>query len=126
MYETPHMLSRQFLSDEKRVHTSQEIGRVRLYNVATCTGVKCFLYDLGRRFLTDEQYFGVGEILRSRRAASIDSDPIANIEINPSEGYVNTGIAKAVGVSKSGNPQVDRNAGSESELLRNLDYVKSD
>ena len=96
------MLSRQFLSDEKRVHTSQEIGRVRLYNVATCTGVKCFLYDLGRRFLTDEQYFGVGEILRSRRAASIDSDPIANIEIHPSEGYVNTGIAKAVGVSKSG------------------------
>jgi hypothetical protein len=59
-------------------------------------------------------------------AFASDSDPIANIEIHPSEGYVNTGIAKAVGVSKSGNPQVDRNAGGESELLRNLDYVKSD
>jgi hypothetical protein len=59
-------------------------------------------------------------------AFASDSDPVANIEIHPSERYVNTGIAKGVDVSKSGTLKVDWNAGSESESLRNLDYVKSD
>jgi hypothetical protein len=49
-----------FLDRKDSVHSAQQIGRVRLHDVTTCTRAKSFLHHVSRRFLAKEQYLRLG------------------------------------------------------------------